>query len=354
MTVSTIYAPAYYQPSAGNVGLTSWPFGFRILDKTWLVVTRTTSAGVKTTLTLDIDYTVLGVDSYSGGSVEFSSAYNLANPMNGTDSLLVELSVPMTQETDFRNQGAFFAEKHEDAFDKVCMQQQVQQENIQRSLKINPADTGWDLTLPVTTVDGYVIGLDTVHKKLVLQAGGPTGAKGDAGTAGTNGNTTRIGAGAPAGALGSVNDLYINSTNWDLYLKTGASTWTLQGNIKGGAANPAHRETVAYYEAVMATTDKQPVIRFGAARSLVALHYYKDNAVANVGTTTVQLFKNGSVVTTITLAAGLANQTLTAITPSPTLPLAFAAGDLLRWNVSAVGATPPSNLSLIADFTETL
>lgn len=113
-----------------------------------------------------------------------------------------------------------------------------------------------------------------------------------------------------------------------------------------------HREVAAYYETVMAVTDKQPVIRFAVPRTLVALHYFKDNAIANVGTTTVDVKKNGTTITTITLGAGLANQAITACSVSPSLPLSFAAGDVLSWVVTAIGATPPSNLTLIGDFTE--
>lgn len=53
----------------------------------------------------------------------------------------------------------------------------------------------------------------------------------------------RTGSGNPAGGLGVVGDLYIDSADGELYLKTGASTWTLQGNLTGptgatGATGP--------------------------------------------------------------------------------------------------------------------
>ena len=43
----------------------------------------------------------------------------------------------------------------------------------------------------------------------------------------------RTGAGAPAGGLGSIGDVYIRTSNNDLYNKTGASTWSVVGNIQG-------------------------------------------------------------------------------------------------------------------------
>jgi len=50
----------------------------------------------------------------------------------------------------------------------------------------------------------------------------------------------RTGSGNPAGGLGVVGDLYIDSTDGELYLKTAVSTWTLQGNLTGptGATGP--------------------------------------------------------------------------------------------------------------------
>jgi len=62
---------------------------------------------------------------------------------------------------------------------------------------------------------------------------GPQGATGSQGPAGTAGEKWFTGAGAPSGATGSVADWYLDSSNGDYYEKTGASAWTLRGNLKG-------------------------------------------------------------------------------------------------------------------------
>jgi len=62
---------------------------------------------------------------------------------------------------------------------------------------------------------------------------GPTGSTGATGSAGAPGSVWYQGAGAPASGTGIVGDWYLNTTTGDVYQKTGASTWTLQGNIKG-------------------------------------------------------------------------------------------------------------------------
>ena len=58
-----------------------------------------------------------------------------------------------------------------------------------------------------------------------------------AGSTGTAGSQWYTGSGAPAGGAGVVGDWYLNSANGDYYSKTGASTWTLQGNLKGVQGN---------------------------------------------------------------------------------------------------------------------
>lgn len=70
---------------------------------------------------------------------------------------------------------------------------------------------------------------------------GPMGATGLTGAQGTPGSTWYSQAGAPASGTGIVGDYSLNTTTGDVYKKTGTSTWTLQGNIKGpvGAAGTA-------------------------------------------------------------------------------------------------------------------
>jgi len=69
---------------------------------------------------------------------------------------------------------------------------------------------------------------------------GPNGSPGQDGSPGTNGTNGALwltGSGIPAGALGNINDLYLNNDNGDYYLKTSTVTWTLQGNLKGPSGN---------------------------------------------------------------------------------------------------------------------
>jgi hypothetical protein len=80
-------------------------------------------------------------------------------------------------------------------------------------------------------------GTTWVGQGSMLGAPGGQGPAGLTGAPGTPGSRWLFGTGVPAGTLGATGDVYVNNTNGDLYLKTGSSTWSLQGNIKGAQGN---------------------------------------------------------------------------------------------------------------------
>lgn len=112
MTVSTEVDHNEY---TGNGVTTSFPYTFRIFHKSDLVVQVVDLSENITELTLDTDYTVTGAGGYTGGNVVLSS------PLANGYQISISRELPVTQETDLRNQGKFFAEVHEDAFDKLTM-----------------------------------------------------------------------------------------------------------------------------------------------------------------------------------------------------------------------------------------
>lgn len=112
MTVSTVVDHNDY---VGNGVTTSFPYTFRIFKKSDLVVTVVDLNENLTVLTLDSDYTVTNAGSYAGGNVV------LPSPLATGWQISIARELEATQETDLRNQGKFFAEVHEDAFDKLTM-----------------------------------------------------------------------------------------------------------------------------------------------------------------------------------------------------------------------------------------
>ena len=112
MTVSTEVDHNEY---TGNGVTTTFPYTFRIFKKSDLVVQVADLDENITELILDTDYTVTGDGGYTGGNVVLSA------PLANGYQISISRELPVTQETDLRNQGKFFAEVHEDAFDKLTM-----------------------------------------------------------------------------------------------------------------------------------------------------------------------------------------------------------------------------------------
>lgn len=123
----------------GNNSTDVYSFPFKIFLETDLVVIQTdASTGVDTTLVLNTDYSVGGVQVTTGGTV-LLSAGNLPTG----DILTIYRVEPLTQLTEFRNQSEYYADLHENAFDKLTMIAQQQQDLFDRCL-IVPASVDLD------------------------------------------------------------------------------------------------------------------------------------------------------------------------------------------------------------------
>lgn len=184
MTVTSSTTRVSY-PGAGSTG--PFSFSFRILAATDLsVLTRDDTTGAETDLTYPTDYSVSGVGNAAGGSITLTTAIEA-----GT-TLVIRRVRALTQTTSVRNQGSYFGETHETAWDKLAMVDQQQQDEIDRSAKlsegIDPADV--DPTLPQ------------------VSAGSAIGWNGD-GTGLTNLDTTPI---TSLGALPTAGDADLTTT----------------------------------------------------------------------------------------------------------------------------------------------
>lgn len=112
MTVSTTTSTAQFAPNGVTI---NFPFAFRFFAATDLKVFWQKPDGTIQLLVLNSNYTVQGVGNDAGGSIT-----TIGTPLpNGL--LVVSRIMVATQLTSFRNQGEFFAEIHEDAFDKLVM-----------------------------------------------------------------------------------------------------------------------------------------------------------------------------------------------------------------------------------------
>ncbi|MBF8733111.1 hypothetical protein IRZ59_22020 [Pseudomonas guariconensis] len=144
MTVSTTASTTQAFP---NGVTTVFPINYRFFAKTDLKVFWLKPGGTVHLLILDSEYTVQGAGNEDGGSIT-----TVGTPLNG-GTLTIARIMTATQLTSFRNQGEFFAEIHEDAFDKLVMLVQQAIDNQGRGLTVPVSDpVGLDLEMPGAAV----------------------------------------------------------------------------------------------------------------------------------------------------------------------------------------------------------
>lgn len=142
----------------GNGAVDTYSYSFKIFSNTDLLVTVRNTSDVETTLSLGTDYTVTGVGNLSGGTIALVNSGQAWLDGDGdlkTDyALTIRRVLPIKQNTDIRNQGAFYPEVHEDEFDILTMIHQQQQDEINRSMKLPETidSSTFDPSLPASLV----------------------------------------------------------------------------------------------------------------------------------------------------------------------------------------------------------
>jgi hypothetical protein len=150
----------------GNGSANTYSYTFRIFDEDNLTVTVKNTSDVETTLTKTTDYTVTGVGESGGGTIVLVNASQawLTGANLTTDFIISVRRVrPLTQGTDIRNQGSFFPETHEDVFDKLVMNDQQQQDEIDRSIKLPESidPSAFDASLPAALAGSVSVAIIT-------------------------------------------------------------------------------------------------------------------------------------------------------------------------------------------------
>lgn len=139
MTISSTNSRNDY---IGNGATATYSYTFKIFTKNDLRVTKKDTNNVETTLVVDTDYTV-SISADGTGSITLTAGNLTLNYL-----LTIRRVKSILQETDIRNQGAFYPEIHEDAFDHFIMVDQQQQDELNRSFKVSETTTGVSGTLP--------------------------------------------------------------------------------------------------------------------------------------------------------------------------------------------------------------
>lgn len=116
-----------------------YAYAYKIIsDSDLLVVVRNISTGVETELTKTTDYTVSGVGSTAGGNitlVDADQAWLNGEFLSSDYKIAILRRRSITQAADIKNQGDYYPETIETAFDKATMVDQQQQDQIDRAIK---------------------------------------------------------------------------------------------------------------------------------------------------------------------------------------------------------------------------
>lgn len=126
----TVVTEVSWNEYIGNGVTTEFDYKFKVFSDEHLVVTIADNNGDnERNLTLNTDYTVTGVNSDKGGKIILKS------PLANGNKLLIARDLPAKQDVSFRNQGRFYAETHENAFDYLTMLIQRVLSNLSLFLK---------------------------------------------------------------------------------------------------------------------------------------------------------------------------------------------------------------------------
>lgn len=124
----------------GSGSTDTYSYNFKIYAATDLRVTVRDTDDVETLLTYPTHYTVSNVGRAAGGNVILVSGsfgwLDADGDLEDGYAMTIRRVRPVTQTTDIRNQGGYFPETHEDAFDHFVMIDQQQQDEIDRSMRL--------------------------------------------------------------------------------------------------------------------------------------------------------------------------------------------------------------------------
>src|SRR3990167_4100718 len=128
----TISSSVFRNDYLGNNTTDTFSYNFKIFSSDDLKVTKRDTSDNEVTLTLATDYAVTGVGEMAGGTIVL-----VAGNLPTGYRLTIRRNRAILQSTDIRNQGPFYPEVHEDAFDHHTMIDQQQQSEDRKSTRLN-------------------------------------------------------------------------------------------------------------------------------------------------------------------------------------------------------------------------
>ena len=176
MTISTTTILNSY---SGNGSTTAFAYTFPINTTSEISVIERSATGTETVKSEGTGSTNYGIadNGSAGGTITMVTA-----PASGT-TLLIRRNTDFTQETDYVANDPFPAETHEDALDKLQMQNQELEEELNRSLKISRTNS-------MTSTEFTTSASDRASKVLAFDSSGELSVTQELGTFKGNSATT--------------------------------------------------------------------------------------------------------------------------------------------------------------------
>lgn len=152
----TVPASPYKVSYLADGTKSSYPYTFRIFQGNDLVVQRLDASKNATALTYLTDYTVDGIQSYTGGNVNFT-----AGNVTAGYTVVIFRNPSVTQQTSLQENGAYSAKAIENALDLNAMQVQAIQDQLNRAPIAPLAEGPTGGTLPIASKRaGTLLGFD--------------------------------------------------------------------------------------------------------------------------------------------------------------------------------------------------
>ena len=218
MTIESTQLTAGPFQGSGSAG--PFAYNFKTSEPADLRVIKTAVGGVVSVLTLTTDYTV--TSRATDGSI------TLTTPLATGETLFIVRNPSLLQDTAFANQGAYFANLHEGAFDMLTMIVQHINYQLDRCIKLNPdvSSSGINTNLPIPV---------TPNTSIVSNEDGTGFSLGAEGVL----PTFIVAPGPPDSGTGVTGDLYINLTNGAIFGPKDADGWGESVTTVRGPAGPA-------------------------------------------------------------------------------------------------------------------
>ena len=320
MTISTLVVKNSYN---GDGSATSFAYQFPIHTTAELKVIERSALGVETVKTLGTHYSITD-NGASGGNVVFGTA-----PASGVTVVLIR-DTNLTQEVDYIENDAFPAETHEAAIDKLTLQIQEAQEEIDRSLKISRTSTitSSELTKSAAERANKVLTFDNSGELSLDTSSVDVSAV--AGIASAIANVSSISAAVSAANTNSANINTVAASNSSITTLAGISgLGTLAANNANITSLAAITSAISTNASNISAIQNASANATSAASSASSAAASASSAAASAGGGTVKVTSNDTApnsLDTKLLVSGNLSKTVNNAGGNETLTLAITGG----------------------------